>query len=381
MAKIKVVPFLRHLRSETSQHVILYRRGKVKRSGRGLAFWFRPMAASVAEVPRDDRDVQFLFHARSSDFQDVTTQGAITYRVVDPELLASRVDFTIDLWKGQHVERPLERLTEVFLQLAQRIGAEYFTTTTVSEALATGVRELRRRLEAALTGHEGLAAMGLAVVGVNVSSVAPSAELEKALQAPTRESIAQRSDEARFQRRALAVEKERAIGENELQNRIELSKREEELIKQEGQNERRKAQESSEARAILARAIAANERLEAESAADVIRMSAAADAESTRVNRAADADGLRDVEGARVDAERARMDIYRDLPPHVLVGLAAQEFAGKLQRIERIQLTPDGIGPLLRDIAEAGARLIDSRTAVATAVADDGDDGDDAEAN
>ena len=74
MARIKKFPFLRHVRSESSQHVILYRRGRVKRSGRGLSFWFRPLSASVAEVPCDDREVQFLFHARSNDFQDVTTQ-------------------------------------------------------------------------------------------------------------------------------------------------------------------------------------------------------------------------------------------------------------------------------------------------------------------
>ena len=41
-----------------------------------------------------------------------------------------------------------------------------------------------------------------------------------------------RADEAAFARRAMAVEKERAIQENELQNRIELAKKEEGLIEQ-----------------------------------------------------------------------------------------------------------------------------------------------------
>jgi hypothetical protein len=48
----------------------------------------------------------------------------------------------------------------------------------------------------------------------------------------------------------MAVEKERAIQENELQNRIELAKREELLIGQQGQNERREAQEIVEAQFI-----------------------------------------------------------------------------------------------------------------------------------
>jgi regulator of protease activity HflC (stomatin/prohibitin superfamily) len=365
MAKIKIVPFLRHVRSDSSRHVIQFKRGVARRSGRGLAFWFLPLSSSVMEIPIDDREVPFLFHARSGDFQDVTTQGAITYRVTDPEALAGRVDFTIDNWRGEYVERPLERLADVFLQLAQRIGAEYVSTTPVRRALAEGQREIRRRLEAAMTADEGLAAMGLAVVSVNVTSVAPSAELEKAIQAPTREEIQQRSDEARFQRRALAVEKERAIRENELQNRIELAKREEDLIGQEGQNERRRATETAEAEAILVRAKTENDRLEAATDADVSRLTATAAAEAARLHSAAEAEGIESVEGARVEAERGRIDIYRELPPHVLLGLAAREFAGKLQKIERIQLTPDGVGPLLSDLADAGARLLDSRSAAA----------------
>ena len=41
---------------------------------------------------------------------------------------------------------------------------------------------------------------------MRVAAVAPTAEMEKALQQPTREAIQQNADEATFQRRALAVE-------------------------------------------------------------------------------------------------------------------------------------------------------------------------------
>ena len=55
----------RHLRAEPSFHVLQYRSGKLKRSGRGLSFWFHPLSASIAEIPCNDRDQQFVFHARS----------------------------------------------------------------------------------------------------------------------------------------------------------------------------------------------------------------------------------------------------------------------------------------------------------------------------
>ena len=55
--------------------------------------------------------------------------------------------------------------------------------------------------------------MGLEVVTVRVADVSPSAELKRALQTPTFERLQQQADEATFERRALAVEKERAIAE------------------------------------------------------------------------------------------------------------------------------------------------------------------------
>ncbi|WP_204351340.1 hypothetical protein, partial [Serratia marcescens] len=67
---------------------------------------------------------------------------------------------------------------------------------------------LRLRLEAALTDAASLADIGIAVVAARVTSLAPSAELERALQTPTFEALQQKADEATFERRALAVDKE-----------------------------------------------------------------------------------------------------------------------------------------------------------------------------
>ena len=47
------------------------------------------------------------------------------------------------------------------------------------------------------------------------------------------------------------------------------------------------------------------------------------------------------LEGARVKAERERMEIHNALPPAALMGLAARELAGKLQSIEHLSVTPD----------------------------------------
>ncbi|MCW8129584.1 MAG: band 7 protein [Planctomycetota bacterium] len=343
MATITRLFGLRHLRCEPSAHVLQNRRGKLVRSGRGLAFWFMPLVNSIAEVPCDDRDETFLFHARSRDYQDVTTQGVITYRVKDPAVCAARVDFSVDLDSGAHLKKPLEQISQLLIQSAQQHAWACIAAAPVRELLGQGVSRLREHIAAGLLAEANLKDLGLEIASVRVSKVAPTAELEKALQAPTHESIQQTADEAVFQRRALAVEKERAIQENELQNRIELSKREELLIAQKGQNERKRAKEAAEARQIEAEAHAARRKLNAEARAAAIQT----------------------VEAANVASERERMDIYRDLPAEALLGLAAQEFAAKLQKIEHLNVTPELLTPLLSNLLQAGTKRLNGDAAAA----------------
>jgi regulator of protease activity HflC (stomatin/prohibitin superfamily) len=337
MASMSRVLFWRHLRADANSHVIHYSGGNEKRAGRGLAFWFFPLSASVAEVPCDDRDQAFLFRGRSSDFQEVTAQGVVTYRVAAPEKLASRLDFSLDLDTGDWQQSPLDQLAQLITQMAQQLAGDYVARTPVKQLLIDGVEQIRERLADGLPNDQVLWSLGLEVVSVRVSQVAPTSELEKALQAPTRESIQQEADEAAFSRRALAVEKERAIQENELQNQIELARREEQLIQQRGQNEQRRIREDAEAKQLEVEARTTRQRLEA----------------------GAKAEGIRVVEGARVEGEKARMEIYRDLPTQVLVGLAAQELAGKLQRIDHLNVTPELFGPLLGNLIQAGTKKLE----------------------
>ena len=61
--------------------MLVYRRGRLVKSGPGLAFWFRPLAIGIAEIPIDDRELQVLFHGRTADFQDVTVQAVVMNRL------------------------------------------------------------------------------------------------------------------------------------------------------------------------------------------------------------------------------------------------------------------------------------------------------------
>jgi regulator of protease activity HflC (stomatin/prohibitin superfamily) len=314
MAHIRNFPFAAQLRSDASNHVIRYRGGRVRQSGRGLVFWFRPETASIAELPMDDREMALFVKGRSQDFQAVAVQGTLTWHVADPELLASRVDFSIGLSTGAYQAEPIQRIETRLAGLVNQAALQYLAQAPVRALLDAGPEPLRRVLEETMAQDPALGEIGLSVTAIRLTNLAPSSELERALQTPTFEALQQKADQATFERRALAVEKERAIAENELANKTELARREKTLIAEEAENARNRASGVAEAQQIEA---------------------------------AAEADRIRAVEGAKAEAERARIAIYRDLPPAVLMGLAARELAGKLDTIEHVTVTPDLLASVL----------------------------------
>jgi regulator of protease activity HflC (stomatin/prohibitin superfamily) len=328
MAQIRNLGFLAQLRSDASSHVIRYRNGRIRQSGRGLVFWFRPETASIAELPMDDRETSLFVKGRSQDFQQISVQGMLSWHVIDPELLASRVDFSIGLGTGRPAGQPIERIETRFAGLVSQAAMQYLAEAPVRALLDAGIEPLRQRLEAALTGAESLAEIGIALVAVRLTGIAPSSELERALQTPTFEALQQKADEAMFERRALAVEKERAIAENELATKIELARREKQLIEEESGNARNRATGLAEAQQIEAEA---------------------------------EAGRIRTIESAKAEAEQAHIAIYRDMPPAVLAGLAARELAGKLETIEHLNVTPDLLASLMGEFRKAPAAPADAR--------------------
>jgi len=54
------------------------------------------LSAVLSGVPVDDRELPLLIHARTSDFQNVTVQATVAFRITDPTIAASRLDFSID---------------------------------------------------------------------------------------------------------------------------------------------------------------------------------------------------------------------------------------------------------------------------------------------
>ena len=326
-----------HLRAESNQFILHFKKGRLVRQGAGLAYWFLELSAAIAEVPAEDIDTTFLLRERTSDLQEVAVQCTLTYRVEDPERAARRVNFSIDLEKGAWKEQPLDRLAGLWAQRAQQPVRAFLASVPLVDAVRSGAEALQVALDGALRRDPDLEHMGLALVGIQVKQVAPSADLEKALQTPTRESLQQKADEAVFSRRALAVEKERAIKENELASQIELARRQEDLIRRQGQNRMLEVENQASAEKAAVEAQLEREELLARANARDAIARAEGQAQATRLAAEATSDG-----------EARRVEVWERASQKVLLGLALQQLAGRIDHIQHLNLTPDLLGSVLQ---------------------------------
>ncbi|WP_299534380.1 SPFH domain-containing protein [uncultured Streptomyces sp.] len=322
----------RHLRSAPTAHIRHHKRGVLTHDGPGLSFWYRSLSAALSEVPVDDRELAMAFHARTSDFQDVTVQATVTYRVMDPAVAAARLDFSVDPDTGIWRSAPLEQIATLLTETAQQHTLDALARTPLAAALVDGVALVRDRVTAGLAAEPRLPSTGLEVVAVRVVAIRPEAEVERALRTPAREQIQQEADRATYERRAVAVERERTIAENELASQIELARREEQLVDQRGTNTRREAEEKA--------------------AADEVRATAEA-SRTVRLARA-QAEAAREVGAARADAQAAWLRVHAEVEPAVLHALAATKAAESLPKIDSLTLSPDVLTGLLAKLGGAG---------------------------
>ncbi|MFI6444748.1 SPFH domain-containing protein [Kitasatospora sp. NPDC050543] len=341
---------LRHLRAAPTAHIRHLRGGKVAHEGTGLAFWFRPLSAALSEVPVDDRELAMLFHARTADFQDLTVQATLTFRITDPAVAATRVDFGIDAGTGAWRAAPLDQLGTLLTETAQQHALDLIARTTLADALTDGVTAVRRRVTEGLADEPRLTETGLAVIAVRVIALRPEPEVERALRTPARELVQQEADRATYERRAVAVERELAIAENELASKIELARREEQLVEQQGANARREAEQSAAADAV---------RTDAEAARRTTL--ATAEAQASRLLTAAQAEAARKLGEARAAAEEAWLTAHRQAEPELLKALALLRLAEHLPSIEHLTVTPDLLTGLLTRLGQAPAAAADTR--------------------
>jgi hypothetical protein len=304
-----------YMKTAPTTYVLHFQNGRVRREGPGLAFWYFLPASTIVAVPLASRDVPFAFSEVTGDFQPVTLQGQLTYRVADPKRLAALLDFSVRPG-GQHLSDDPEKVAERLVQTAQIFARAIVQRLTLREALVSS-DTIVDEVVAALRGAEPVKMLGVEILSLTVLAIKPTPEIARALEADARETLQRKADEAIYARRNAAVEQERRIKESELETEIAV---------QEKQRQMREAQIAAdiaveERRTALVETRSGNERRDADTRAYALEKTL---------------EPVRNVEWKTLLALSAG-----GADPKLMIALAFRELAENAAKIGELNVTPD----------------------------------------
>ena len=312
---------IRYLKTPSTTYTLLYKGGKLTRQGPGQSYFYFAPTSVLAMVPVSSVDVPFAFTETSADFQEVTVQGNLTYRISDPARLAELLNYTVDA-QGRYTTDDPSKLAERLVQTVQTAARRFIQSQPLRELLVASAA-LVDAVTAALKSSATLTQLGIEVLEVVVTSIKADPEMAKALQAEARELLLKEADQAIYSRRNASVELERTIRENELQTERVVAERQREIR----ETEMAAAIAVEQQRSALVDTRVANERKEAESRGVALK---------------AMLDPVRDVDWRTLLAMQGTAD------SSTLIASAFDQLAQGAEKIGQLNISPELLQALTR---------------------------------
>ncbi|MFT4070949.1 MAG: SPFH domain-containing protein [Dysgonamonadaceae bacterium] len=218
---------INHIKFDSMTHVFYYKAGVLKKEGRGLSFFYFSPNSSIVAIPMGSNDLPFIFQESTDDYQKVTIQGQISYKINNPKMLADILDFTVTDG-GAYKKNDIEKLNQRIINEAQTSTSSFIHNIGLKEAIRSA-KEIENRILEGLKSSDAINMLGIEILGASVLAVQATPEMAKALETETRERLQQEADQAIYERRNFAVEQERKIKESELNTEIAVEEKQKQI--------------------------------------------------------------------------------------------------------------------------------------------------------
>ncbi len=332
----------RFIKFQPGEYVLKYRNGKIVKEGAGISFYYYAPAASIVVVPAGSMDAPFIFEEVTSDFQVVTVQGQLTFRIVDQKKIAGLLNYTLDArGKGYASDDPQklpQRVINIVRVLTKKTleGLQLKDAIKSSEVLAKGIlNEIRENEEVNLLGIE--------ILGLSILAILPNKETARALEAQAREQILKKADEAIYERRNASIEQERRIKENEFNTEIAVENKKKQVrqtqLEAEGAIQQQKNQLKEEQMNFETTLEGKRKEL---IELTVQNSKAQADAKAYELSAV-----MKALEGIDPDVIQSLASI--GMQPNKLIAMAFQELAEKAGQIGQLNISPDLLQELMKE--------------------------------
>ena len=331
---------IKFIKVPPTTYLIQYRGRKIVREGLGLSFFYYGPATSLVAVPVASSDIPFIFQETTADFQGVTIQGQVTYRVSDAKRLAALLNYTLAPNGHDYASEDPDKLSERVIHVINVLARGEIQKLSLREAIRAS-DELVQKVKARLSASEEITSLGLEVLGLSILAIKPTPETARALEAEAREQMFREADEAVYARRNSAVEQERAIKENELNTEIAIETKKRQI--RETQMDADRAVQEKEGllkKEALESNIGLEDRRKSLVALAADNAKAEADARAYGVSSTMKALGSADTKILQALASAG-------MRPEQLIAFAFQELASKADKIGQLNISPDLLRELL----------------------------------
>jgi uncharacterized FlaG/YvyC family protein len=319
---------IRFVKTQPTTFLMQYKGGKVVREGAGQSFFYYAPTSTLVAVPVASKDQGFIFEQVTADFQTVTVQGQVAYRVGEPRKLATMLNYALKPdGRGYESDDP-DRLSQRVISVVEVLSKQVVKDLPLREALKAA-DSTSERVTQGLKRHPEIVSLGLEILSVAILAIKPTPDTARALEAEAREAILKAADDAVYLRRNAAVENERSIRESEMETEASVQRKKSELR----QAEMEANVTLEEKRKEFVARNAANTRTLAE--ADAHRLGAlmkALESADPRIVQALAAAGMQ---------------------PNQLIAQAFNGIAEKADRIGQLNVSPDLLQALLAPTAVA----------------------------
>lgn len=228
------------IKFDSMTYVIKFKNGKVLKEGRGLSFFYYAPTTSISAIPIGSNNLPFIFSETTKDYQTVTIQGQITYKIGNPRQLADVLDFTVN-GNGLYKKDDTEKLNQTIVNESQTATSAFIHQLGLKEAIRSA-KLVESNIIEGLSNSTAIKLLGIEILSVNILAIRATPEMERALETETRESLQQEADQAIYTRRNFAVEQERKIKESELNTEIAIEEKSKQIAEKQAETEVQKAE-------------------------------------------------------------------------------------------------------------------------------------------
>lgn len=333
---------IQYLKATPTQFVFHYHNGRLKRSGAGLAFYYYKPTSTIVVVPVGSADAPFIFNEMSADFQSLSVQGQLTYRIHDPALVAGLLNYSVGNTPEHYLSEDPQKLPQRLINLLQTLVRAEVHRLPMRDAIHASQNIAAAVLEQ-LQAHPALSTLGVEVLALSIQAIRSEPEMARALEAEAREELLRRADQAIYDRRNAAVEQERRIKENELNTEIAVEDKKRQIRENKVEADLAvEAKEQQVRESKLAGQITLEEERKKLVAAHVENARADADAQAYAVEAS-----LRPLK--ELDADLLQMLSIQNSDPRRMVGLALKEIAKNAGKIGNLNISPELLETLMRE--------------------------------